>query len=509
MNGVLGLLELLSLTQLDPDQRRTVGVIRESGRSLQRIIDDILDFSKIEAGKLQIVPEPSSIEQVVHTTCNMYSGNASSKGLVLKCDVSRDISPAVIVDPLRLGQILNNLISNAIKFTNEGQVQVKAFVQGRENGVETLCFEVSDSGIGMSAEAQERLFQPFAQASDNTARTFGGTGLGLSISRRLVNMMGGSIAVRSAPAAGTTMAVTLPVRTARPEDLRVHRDDTPASESTPLPPARPAPTVQEAEHDKTLVLVVDDHPTNRMVMCRQMNILGYAAELAANGLEALDKWKSGRFALIVTDCNMPEMDGYELTRLIRRLEGVGIAGRTPVIACTANALEGEAEKCFAAGMDDYLPKPVQVGQLAAKLQQWLPIPGPTCEQDSAGHPVEHANEAGTSLPIDLSVLAQTSGGDAALEREILGEFLAASRNDAADLDGAVQRRDFVQTKRAAHRIKGASGMVGATALACISADIERAAAAEDRLWVEQRVPLLKAEIERINRSLSAAPGATA
>ena len=501
MNGVLGMLELLSLTSLDADQRRIVSVIRESGRSLQRIIDDILDFSKIEAGKLDVAPEPASVRRVVETTRNMYAGNASSKGLVLKCSVDDEISPALIVDPHRLGQILNNLTSNAIKFTNEGQVEISTRLQHRADGVETVRFEVRDSGIGMSPEAQSRLFQPFAQATGETARTFGGTGLGLSISKRLAELMGGSIEVDSASGVGTTMSVILPLRIADARELRdpaAHPDND--SDKAGSGGLRSAPSIEQAEREGTLVLVVDDHPTNRMLMCRQMNVLGYAADTAENGLEALDKWKSGRYALLVTDCNMPDMDGYELSRLIRRLEGMRGDQRTPIIACTANALRGEAEKCFAAGMDDYLPKPVQVPQLAAKLRQWLPLPAAVAEgPHTAGSGHTPAPGGGAREAIDRGVLANISGGDRAAETDILSGFLDATAEDMRDMQGAIARGDFTGSKRAAHRVKGAAAMVGAADLARRCAAAESASEAEDLGAVKSAAALMADEIERVTR----------
>ena len=279
LNGVLGMLELLSMTSLDDEQRRTLSVVRESGKSLQRIIDDILDFSKIEAGKLEICPEPSSIAEVVESTRNIYAGNASSKGLLLKCDVDPRISPALVVDPLRLRQILNNLVSNAIKFTSRGTIEIEARLEGRHEKEETVRFAVTDHGIGMSAETQARLFQPFVQGGAGTARTFGGTGLGLTISRRLAGMMGGSIEIESELGKGTTMILTLTLAVADPSELP--KTDSGCNEARARAgfPPRAAPTIQSAELEKTLVLLADDHPVNRMLLLRQINALGYAAEM--------------------------------------------------------------------------------------------------------------------------------------------------------------------------------------------------------------------------------------
>ena len=377
MNGVLGMLELLEMTKLDAEQRTTLGIVRESGKSLLRIIDDILDFSKIEAGKLEVRAEPASVEEIIQQVIRIYSGNASSKGLALKSSIDARISPAVWVDPVRLQQILNNFVSNAIKFTAKGGIEIAVELLERREGEDLLRFSVKDTGVGVSAEDQRRLFQPFSQIQGRTANVLGGTGLGLSICRRLAAMMRGSVEMASEPGGGTTMMLTLPAPIADPKNVPQPR----------LAPAqraiagvsgkrRMAPTVAQAEVEGTLVLLVDDHPINCMVLMRQVNTLGYAAETAENGVAALRLLKSGRFCLVIADCNMPEMDGYELTRALRRIESDNGMKRTPIIACTANAMQGDAEACFAAGMDDYLAKPVELKELMNKLDRWLPIPQP-------------------------------------------------------------------------------------------------------------------------------------
>ncbi|MGI8894473.1 MAG: ATP-binding protein [Casimicrobiaceae bacterium] len=487
MNGVVGMLELLSLTKLDAEQRTTLEIVRESGKSLLRIIDDILDFSKIEAGKLEVRPEAASLGAVIEGVHNIYLGSASSKGLLLKRNVDPQISAAVWVDPLRLRQILNNFVSNAIKFTHQGYIEIKAELVERADGKDRVRFCVQDTGIGISAEGREQLFQPFTQATAETTRQFGGTGLGLAICRRLANLMGGSIETVSELGQGTTMILTLSLPIADPKDLPETDPENMRdwlSISTRI--RRMAPSVAQAETEGTLVLLVDDHPINRMVLLRQLNTLGYATESAENGIEALKKCSSGRFGLIVTDCNMPEMDGYAFARRIRELESERGLTRTPIIACTANALGGEAENCFAAGMDDYLAKPVGLTQLSKKLDHWLPIPHAEGFA-SAGFvqaPGATAAEAGAVTPVDPSVLAAISGGDAATERDILLDFRRVNDADAAMLKHAIAKSDSPQVARATHRIKGASRTVGALGLASVCERIEHACRANDWKRVE-------------------------
>ncbi|MCX7173336.1 MAG: ATP-binding protein [Proteobacteria bacterium] len=480
MNGVLGMLELLSLTKLDAAQRATLEVVRESGTSLQRIIDDILDFSKIEAGKLEVRPEAASISKALEAVRNIYSGNASSKGVLLKCSVDPKISPALIVDPLRLRQILNNLVSNALKFTDKGHIEINAELMNRVGGEDKVRFSVRDTGIGISPDNQARLFKPFVQVGDEKTHNSGGTGLGLTICQRLAKLMGGSIKMGSELGAGTTMILELSLPIADPKSLVESDPDGDKNRlSSSTRTRRKAPDIAQARAEGSLVLLVDDHPTNRSLLLRQVNMLGYAAECAEDGVKALAQWKSGRFGIVITDCNMPEMNGYELARAIRDIERGNGGKHTPVVACTAIAFEGEAENCFNAGMDDYLAKPVGLMDLAKKLDQWLPLPL-------------------SITPVDRSVLAAITGGDAAVEHEILMEFRRINDNDAAMLKLAVSDHDIKRVTHASHRIKGASGTVGATALAAICARLESSGRAGDWKAIEAGMEEFHRELDSLN-----------
>ena len=505
MNGMFGMLELLGLTRLDAEQRVTLAIVRESSQSLLRIIDDILDFSKIEAGKLKVHPEVASITDAIEHVKNMYAGNASSRGLLLKHSTDPDISPALMFDPLRLCQILNNFVSNALKFTPQGSVEIKAELMARTNGEEQVRFVVADTGMGVSAEDQQRLFQPFTQGEGDAARRAGGTGLGLTICRRLAEMMGGTVEMVSELGKGTTMILTLSLPIADPKDLAKNsraqlQDSARAADAA----RRNAPTVVQAETEETLVLLVDDHPINRMLLMRQVHALGYAAESAENGAEALVKWQSGRFGIVITDCNMPEMNGYELTRSIRRLESGTGGKRTPVIACTANALSGEADICFAAGMDDYLVKPVQLSQLGKKLDQWLPIPEVTVAPEAPSRTSgKHLAAPVATAPVDRSVIAEFSGGDASTERHIFTEFRCANDEDAAMLKRAVATSDSSQITRSTHRMLGASRMIGALDFARVCERIEHASRTSDWAAVEAHMGAFQHELQRLNTYLDA------
>ncbi len=502
MNGLLGMLELLGLTALGGEQRTTLEIVRESAKSLLRIIDDILDFSKIEAGKLEVRSTVVSIADTIESGHSIYAGTASSKGVLLKRSVDPRISPAVLVDPLRLRQILNNFVSNALKFTSHGYIEVKAELIERFEGTERVRFSVTDTGIGISAAQQEHLFQPFMQASDETTSRFGGTGLGLTICRHLAALMGGSVEMASELGKGTAMTLTLTLPIADPKDLE--KPD-PKREQDALNAAlsgrRAPPDVTQAEAEGTLVLLVDDHPTNRVVLMRQLNTLGYTAESADNGSDAMTKWKTGRFAIILTDCDMPEMDGYELARGIRAVESESGRRRTPIIACTAKALVGEAELCFAAGMDDYLSKPATLGALLTKLEQWLPIP----ETGKVQIKLLTAPTTQTALPIDRLILDWISGGDSFAEQEILQDFRRENETDAAMLAEAIAERDMAKLHRASHRMKGASALVGATDFARACQNLEHASRNDDWISVVAGLETFRGELLRLNAHLSAPP----
>ena len=501
MNGVLGMLELLSLTRLDAEQYTSLAIVRMSSKSLLRIIDDVLDFSKIEAGRMEVRPEVTSIEDLIGDVHNIYSGNASSLGLLIKRKVDPRISPAVWVDPMRLRQILNNFVSNALKFTSQGAIEVKAELIDQTATSERVRFSVVDNGIGISEEDQKRLFQPFSQADNKAAPRVGGTGLGLTICRRLADLMGGSVEMQSELGKGTTMFLTLWLPTADPKDLPSR--DSRADRNWLITTAsmrRAAPSVKQAEAEGTLVLLVDDHSTNRAVLMRQVHALGYAAESAVHGVDALEKWKSGRYGLVLTDCNMPEMDGYGLTGHIREIEASTGKSRTPIIACTANALDGESEKCMAAGMDDYLVKPVELSQILKKLDQWLPIPHQHAATAGAvGKPA--AATVGSSV-FDPTVLVAISGGDAADEREILKDFRRANIEDIATLKRAVDSSDVAQFTRAVHRIKGASAMVGAIGLSTVCGRLEKASRANDWATVLNHMGAFDTEWEQLSAFLT-------
>jgi PAS domain S-box-containing protein len=494
MIGVTGMIEVLSHTTLDAEQRRALNVVQASAETLLRIIGDILDFSKIEAGRLEIEPVPTSLAELLRSVVASYAGSASSKGLSLHCEVDPRVAPAHYADPVRVRQVIGNFLSNAIKFTDHGAVQAALELRRHDPGdgalgSDELVFRVTDTGIGVSDQAQARLFQPFSQAEADTTRRFGGTGLGLAISRRLAELMGGDVEMESVPAVGTTMR--LRIRLARAPAAELPAAGAPGRAVPGFTPRR-LPGVEEAARERSLVLLVDDHPTNRQVIQRQLALAGYASETAEDGREGLERWRGGRYALVLSDVHMPHMDGYQLARAIRDEEARRGLARTPVVALTASALKGEAERCLAAGMDDYMAKPVGVQTLGACLQRWLPHTA-AAEPVAAGEgaAIQAANNAlaaagAAPLPqlvhppaLDPAVLDELTGGDDAEARALLDDFLSSVADDLGQLEACRGAGDLHGLTRQAHKIKGAARIVGAGELAEAAAQLEAVGRAGD------------------------------
>ncbi|KGQ20198.1 PAS/PAC sensor hybrid histidine kinase [Lysobacter dokdonensis DS-58] len=489
MVGVTGMVEILAHTQLDGDQRRALNVIQSSAQSLLQIIGDILDFSKIEAGRLELSPSAVDLRRVVRMTVANFTGSASSKGLALTCVVDDRIAPAYRADGLRVRQIVANFLSNAIKFTDFGRVEAAiewcaAAPDAGPLGADHLRIRVTDTGIGVSAEEQARLFQPFAQVDSQTTRRFGGTGLGLAISRRLAELMGGQVSMDSAPGRGTTMQFDFTV----PRVAEAEVEAQPLQPSTAKLAPRRLPTTAQAEAERSLVLLVDDHPTNRAVIARQLALAGYASESADDGEQGLVRWRSGRYALVLTDVHMPKLDGYQLARAIREEETREHRAHTPIVALTASALKGEAERCLAAGMDDYLAKPVSIPALATMLVRWLPhtdaAPAPAAELAAM------LPQAERPPPIDEHVLSGLVHGDPAETRALLDDFLASTHADLATLQAARTAGDLPGVTREAHKIKGAARSIGAGELGVAADALETAGRGQD----EAAVPALAADL---------------
>ena len=378
MNGVLGMVALLMDTDLSENQRALSRTLLASSNVLLGLINNILDLSKIEAGKLDLESMAFNIRDLLDEFAGMISLSAQAKGLELTCDVAPDVPVDLRGDPSRLQQILANLANNAIKFTSAGKVGIRVSLAEESPSEAVLHFSVTDTGIGIPADKMGTLFLMFSQVDSSTTRTFGGTGLGLAISKQLAEMMGGAIGVRSEEGHGSEFWFSVRLqKSAGGADpaaaARIPRLGAPLG----LGPAR--------------ILVAEDNLTNQQVAMGLLKKLGLKGDVAANGLDALNAFRSARYDLVLMDVQMPGMDGFEATREIRKLEienrksemgdqkseaGIGVSASSfphvPIIAMTAHALQEDRAKCLAAGMDDYVTKPIQVSALVAAIAKWLP-----------------------------------------------------------------------------------------------------------------------------------------
>jgi signal transduction histidine kinase/ActR/RegA family two-component response regulator len=471
LNAIIGMLELFSYSRLSADQREMLSVARESSRSLLALIDDILDFSKIEVGKLEIHPQPCSVARVVEAVHDTFEHAASGKGVLLTRRIDPALGPAHLVDPSRLRQILANLVSNAIKFTHEGSVTLEVSVLEAAEARQKLLFSVRDTGIGMSAETRRRLFEPFQQGESETSRRYGGTGLGLAISRQLIDLMGGAIEITSTEGLGTRVSVTL---AAEQTSAAAIRDDLqPAgSERAPMPLSAPA---------GTRLLIVDDHPVNLAMLKRQLKVLGLDADTASSGAEALGKWRRERHGLVVTDLQMPEIDGYAVARAIRAEQHE--AQKPTLIAFTANTHSEALERCIDAGFNDFLTKPAELVTLRTKLAQWL----------------------GSDAGLRTARIQELAGGPQGVA-EVLAELECGVRADIAALQVALESANADALRRAAHRIKGSALTIGAEKLAAHAAGVLEAPGGLDMSQLKASAQALLAELERVLVSARAAAG---
>jgi two-component system, sensor histidine kinase len=451
MNGVMGMSELLQASALTPRQRHLAQTISHSAEALLQIINDILDFSKVEAGRLELENVEFGLREAVAETLDIFAGRAHAKGLELACDIEPDVPGTVRGDPMRLRQVLINFVGNAIKFTDAGEVIVRVRALGKDG---SLRFEVIDTGIGIADEAQAHIFNAFSQADSFTSRKYGGTGLGLAICGQLAGLMGGEIGVHSKVDRGSTF--WFEVR------LEAVADATP----TLPPPAGSAPAVpaSAARMIGPRILLVEDNAVNREVAVGMLESLGCETDTAENGWSALKAMNTATYDAVLMDCQMPVMDGLAATAEIRRREQTSGAARVPIIALTANAMDGDRERCLDAGMDDFLSKPFTQQQLATQLRRWLAL--------------RTLPEAGrrdlSRIPlIDAGVLRNIAAlARPALLNSMIDLYLQHSPDLVAAIETAAANMQPEALSQAVHTLKSSTANLGGTRLAMAARECE-------------------------------------
>lgn len=352
MNGIIGMVDILKHTSLSEEQREYLSIIESSGENLLTIINDILDYSKIEAGRIELEEIPMKLEQELRRVKSILQVIADRKKLQLKLTINPNVPEYLLGDPVRLKQIIINLVNNAIKFTEKGEVRIEVETQQQVDGKATLLFRVIDTGIGISEEGQKRLFQSFSQVDKSTTRKFGGTGLGLAISKNLSEMMGGEIGVISKEGKGSTFWFTVCLKVTDAETYRKTVDTDEDTES------------HKGPQRSLSILLAEDNKINQRVALVNLNHLGHQVDIANNGKEAVEKFRQNTYDLVFMDIQMPEMDGMEATKKIREIElNEKGSKKIPIIAMTANTMEGDREKYLQIGMDDYVSKPFKQNEL--------------------------------------------------------------------------------------------------------------------------------------------------
>lgn len=490
MNGVIGMVQLLMETDLTAEQRRYASVVQSSGKSLLMLIDGILDLSKIEAGKIVLEEASFELREVVANVLHLVSVQAQAKGLQLDFRVASEIPVRARGDAHRVFEVLTNLVTNAIKFTDRGRVSIDVELLSQDAEKLILHFGVTDTGIGIKRDQVASLFSPFIQADSSTTRKYGGTGLGLAISKQLVELMGGRIGVESEAGKGSTFWFTLPLVKESEEFSK--SESWPFSSTSGTVRAMHSP-IQRQELSAVRILVVEDNSTNQEVALAQLLKLGYCASAVSNGREAIAALQETPYDLVLMDCEMPEMDGYQTTMHIRES-----GAKVPVIAVTAHAMLGDREKCIRAGMNDFLSKPVDLRHLAEVLARWCSRPMTTgaavCKEEKAASP------KGRSVFNPEAFLSRLMG-DREIATAVIQGFLQDFPTQLSSLQSKLEQVDAAGTRIQAHSLKGAATTVSAEALGAIAYEMERAAVEGNLEGVSKLVPKAKEEFGQLQEVL--------
>lgn len=450
MNGVLGIAGLLSKTRLDAQQQNYLRLIQESANNLLVLVNDVLDLEKIIAGKLNFEYIAFSLKERVEMCVQSFVFRAEEKELALQYVNHVQEEVALVGDPYRLSQVLNNLISNAIKFTEKGYVNVSTHLSEKRGSRTFIEFRVEDSGIGIEEQQLAEIFEPFVQAHSSVSRKYGGTGLGLSICRELIHLMGGKLQVKSMPGEGTCFSFVLPfeIGSVKPNQTDMTRE------------------INFGSLGKRRILVAEDVELNQYLARHIMESWGFEVDIAANGREAVEKLRLYDYDLVLMDIQMPEMDGIEATRQIRSLPDPAKAS-LPVVALTANALKGDSEKYLEAGMNDYLAKPFDEARLFMVISKNLPAMNADQQYSQEDLTMQAAGSADSSSQAriyDLSMVESISGGDQGFVRKMLELLLQTMPQTLAELEAASQEANWIQVGKIAHKMKSTIDSLGISSL---------------------------------------------
>lgn len=499
MNGVIGMTRLLLETQLSDEQRNYARIVHSSAQALLSIINDLLDLSKGEAGKIALENIEFNLKHTIDEVIELLLPEAIAKGLELTSSIDDYLPLLLKGDPLRLRQVLLNFTGNAIKFTHQGYVRIKADLKSKDSyNKVTVYFSIEDSGIGIPVERQGELFSPFTQGDPSTTRKYGGTGLGLAISKQLVEMMDGQTGFQSVAGRGTTFWFT-----ARFEKISENAAITcigveKQSENNrfAMPPSKV--TGADIDHFRSNgsvanILIVEDNITNQIVATATLGKLGYKTDIANNGKEALKALQRHSYDMVIMDCQMPEMDGYEATQKIRE----GAAGiknaQIAVIAMTANAVSGDIEKCISSGMNDYIAKPISPDILAEVVNRWLvnskiiqksvSANAPSADNSDIDQFMESKSLPSESYsftdPLNLDIYNHEEFMDRIMEDEELAEsiikiFITDTASNMQLLESAVDQNNISNISAYAHKIRGSAGIIGSSALRRTAFEMETA-----------------------------------
>jgi PAS domain S-box-containing protein len=489
MTAVIGMAELALDTELTLEQKEYLTMVRDSGRSLLTLINDILDFSKVEAGKLDLDSTDFSLRAGINELAKIQDVRAKQKGLQLQVIIPPEVPDALLGDPNRLRQILSNLVDNAIKFTERGEVTLKIEKDSQTENEVRLHFSVADTGIGIPLEKQQLIFEAFAQADNSTTRKYGGTGLGLSISSRLVQLMAGKIWVESMAGRGSAFHFTARFSLQRQQaNKALLRGDTQTSPS--LAARRPL----RQKRQELQILLVEDNTINQILAQRLLRKKGHTIVVTSSGREALAALENGRFDLILMDIQMPEMSGLEVAAEIRRRENQRDTGEhIPIIAVTASVMREDRERCFEAGMDAYVAKPIEREVLYETIDH---LTG----HSSDSRP-ENADPRTPNPVFDAGAVLDSLDGDSELMREIAIIFLAQSAKHMEKIREAISSADAKALESSAHGLKGAAANLLAAGVVAAASKLEEIGRAGSVAGSKEAFALLEVELKKLQLAL--------